>query len=115
MKRILWLSRHRPFGLQLEELKRLFGQVEVVYDPRSFDSAQEIVGRYKKGGYDEIVVVAPLSVIAKLCELGLKPLWSQMKQVETGEEADLEYRGRRYKFERFRRIKGVKIEFEELE
>ena len=60
------------------------------------------------------MVVAPLSVIARLCELGLKPLWAEMKQVRSWEEADLLYRGRFYRFVRFRRIKAVKLEFEEL-
>lgn len=113
-KRILWLSRHEPIEPQPAELRRLFGKVEIVHDPRSFASAEEIVRRFKDGGYDEIVVVAPLSVITKLCELGVKPLWSQMDQVGTDDPADLVYRGRRYRFNRFRRIKAVKLEFEEV-
>lgn len=114
MKKILWLSRHEPIEPQPAELRRLFGEVEIVHDSRSFASAEEIAKRYKEGGYDDIVVVAPLSVIAKLCELGLRPLWSQMDQVGTDESADLVYRGRRYRFNRFRRIKAVKLEFEEV-
>jgi len=114
MKRILWLSQHRPLPRQVEELKHLFGDVEVLQDINSFANAEEIVRRYKAGGYDDVVVVAPLSVIARLCELGLKPLWAEMKQVRSWEEADLLYRGRFYRFVRFRRIKAVKLEFEEL-
>ena len=112
-KRILWVSKHAPLPSQLRELRRLFGDVEVVMDPNPFDGAEDIVRRFRSGRFDEMVVVAPLSVIAKLCELGIKPLWAQMEVVGP-EEAEVEVRGRYYRFERFRRIKGVKIEFEEL-
>jgi hypothetical protein len=114
MKKILWLSQHQPLPRQIEELKRLFGDVEVLQDVSPFQNAEEITRRYKEGGYDDLVVVAPLSVIARLSELGLKPLWAEMKQIRSRSEADLSYRGRFYRFIRFRRIKAVKLEFTEV-
>ena len=113
-KKILWLSRHNPLPSQISELKRIFGKdVEVVIDPQPFDNAEDIALRFKNGGYDEMVVVAPLSVIQRLTELGIKPLWAEMKRVSK-EEAETSVSGRYYKFIKFKRIKGIKIEFEEL-
>jgi len=111
MKKILWLSRHKPLKSQIAELQRIFGEVEVKQDIKPFDSAEEIVKRFAKGGYDEMVVVAPLSVIARLTELGIKPLYAQMQQVPA-EEAEVEVTGRYYKFVGFKRIKAVKVEYE---
>ena len=115
MKRILWLSRHFPLPSQIKELKRIFGEdVEVVVDPNPFSDAEDIVNRFKAGNFDDMVVVAPLSVIQRLTELGIKPLWAEMKRVDSKEEAETEVSGRYYKFIKFKRIKGIKIEFEEL-
>ena len=113
MKRILWLSRHKPLPRQIRELRRLFGEVEVVQDPRPFSSAEEIVQRFRGGGFDEMVAVAPLSVIQRLCELGIKPLWAEMEVCEP-EEAEVFASGRHYRFKRFRRIAGVEVRFEEV-
>ncbi|MBO3801787.1 MAG: hypothetical protein JTT12_05665 [Candidatus Brockarchaeota archaeon] len=121
MKRILWVSRHPVLASQLKALKELFGDVSVdILFQRSnaqyliqYLSAEDIVASMKEGEYDEVVVVAPLSVIAKLCELGVKPLWAEMEQVPP-EQAETEANGRYYRFKRFRRIKGIKIEFEDF-
>ena len=57
MKKILWMSQHEPLPSQISALKRIFGEVEVVKDPKPFSSAEDIVGRFRSGGYDDIVVV----------------------------------------------------------
>jgi len=113
-KKILWMSQHRPLPMQLDALRRLFGEVEVQQDPQPFDSAEDIAERYRAGGYDDIVVVAPLSVIGKLVDLGIKPLWCQMDQVKSAEDADISFRNRHYKFNRFRRVTALRLEFEEI-
>jgi len=41
-------------------------------------------------------------------------LWAEMKRVDSKEEAETEVSGRYYRFIKFKRIKGIKIEFEEL-
>jgi hypothetical protein len=115
--KILWLSRHNPLPAQVAELERLFGNVEVAIDPKPFSSAEEIMARFRAGGYDEIVVVAPLSVIAKLTEMGMKPLWAEMKQISShfpDPTREVEVNGRWYRFERFRRIAKVQIVFDDL-
>lgn len=114
MKKILWLSQHQPLPRQEAELSRLFGEVELCQDISPFQNAEEIIQRVRQGGYDDVVAVAPLSVLARLCELGLKPLWAEMKQVRSRGEADLSYRSRFYRFVKFRRIKAVKLEFTEV-
>jgi len=113
-KKVLWLSRHSILPSQVRELKRIFGDdVKIYQDPRPFDDARDIAKRFREGGYDEIVVVAPLSVIQRLTELGIRPLWAEMKVCDP-DEAETVVSGRPYKFVKFRRIKGVKIEFEDL-
>ena len=108
------MSRHLPLPSQLRELNRIFGEtVDVTVDPDPFSNAEDIVNRFKIGNFDDIVVVAPLSVIQRLTELGIKPLWAEMKRVSK-EEAETEVSGRYYRFIKFKRIKGIKIEFEEL-
>lgn len=115
MKKILWLSQHKPLPRQIAELERLFGEVLISQDVNPFENAEEIVRRTQKGRYDDVVAVAPLSVIARLCEFGLKPLWAEMRQTQSQRDSDLSYSGRFYQFVRFRRIKAVKLEFEEIE
>jgi hypothetical protein len=118
MKKIGWISRHLPLHAQFSELERIFGPVQVEVDPRPFDSAEKIVERIKERGYDEVVVVAPLSVIQRLVDLGVRPLWAQMHVIDPPQVPDpareVCEKGRWYRFDRFRRIVGIKIEFEEL-
>ena len=92
----------------------------MTHDARPFDSAEEIAGRYREGGYNDLVVVAPLSVIGRLVDLKLNPLWGQTKQIDgpDGAEIIMPRRGGRtdyYVFDRFRRVKALQLEFEELE
>lgn len=110
---IYWASRHAPLPSQLEALKKLYGEeVKVIQDPRPFASAEEIVERYRESGANDIVVVAPLSVLARLTELGVKPLYAQMSLVSP-EKAEVVVNGRGYRFEKFLRIERVEIVFRE--
>ena len=69
MKKILWISRHKMNGIQMGALRRMFGQeVKIISDSRPFDNAETIVRRFKKGGYDDVIVVAPLSVLPRLVD-----------------------------------------------
>jgi len=114
-KKIYWMSRHAPLASQIQELERLFGEVEILQDPKPFDSADEVVRRFHESGADEIVIVAPLSVIAQLTQRGIKPLWAEMELVNDPSQAEVEAAGRYYRFRRFRRIIGVEIRFEDLQ
>ncbi|MBI2589712.1 hypothetical protein HYW32_01655 [Candidatus Berkelbacteria bacterium] len=115
MKRILWISRHGMNPVQLGALRRLFGaDVRVERDSRPFDNAETIVRRVREGGYDDVITVVPLSVLARMVDLGLRPLWSEAEIVAHPEESDWEVNGRYYRFVRFRRVRRLVLEFDEL-
>jgi hypothetical protein len=115
-KKILWMSRHASHGRQIEALRQMYGQDAVIeQEAHPFDDARQIAKRFRDGHYDDMVIVAPLSVIEVLCREGIKMLWSEA--VEENEPAKIEFRGARgqgYRFVRFRRIKRVAIEFEDV-
>lgn len=112
--RIIWFSRHPALPSQITELQRVFGEdVELLQDPNPFSSAEEVVRRFRSLNGDDMVVVAPLSVLGRLCDLGLKPLWAEMEQVPP-EQAEVIAAGRGYRFIRFRRVKQLVLKFEEV-
>ena len=113
--KVYWLSRHAPLPSQEAELKRLFGDnVVIEQDPEPFSSVEDIISRFQASGADELLVVAPLSVIAQLVQRGIKPLWAEMEVVQNPDEAEVEAAGRYYRFVRFRRIAGIEIKFEDV-
>lgn len=114
MKKIVWFSRHPALPSQVQELKRIFGEdIEIIPDPKPFSNAEDIVRRFRAVSGDEMVVVAPLSVLGRLCDLGIKPLWAEMQEVPP-EEAEVVTNGRGYRFVRFRRVKRLALEFEDV-
>lgn len=113
MTRIVWLSRHKPLEKQVRELERLFGPVELLHDSESFTTADRIVEKFRRSGAQEMVIVAPLSVIDQLVQRGIRPLYAEMTQVHDG-LYDVAVNGRKFIFQRFTRIVGIKIEKEEL-
>ncbi|MBI5733754.1 MAG: hypothetical protein HY973_02305, partial [Candidatus Kerfeldbacteria bacterium] len=82
-----------------------------IQSAKPFSSAEEIVGRFRAGNYDDMVVVAPMSVISHLIDLGIKPLWAEMQQVSDQSIADVTAKGRHYKFVRWRRIIALNFKF----
>ena len=114
VKKIIWYSRHDILKSQCEELKRIFGEeIEIMKDPKPFSSAEEAVKRFRESGADEMVVVAPLSVISHMCNQGIRPLWAEMKQVPI-DQAEVIDKNRGYKFIKFRRVKRLALEFEDI-
>lgn len=115
MKKILWMSRHQEHASQIAALRQMYGDdVQIDHETRPFDDARQIVRRYRQGGYDDMVIVAPLSVIAVICQEGIRPLWSEA--VEENNTSRIEFRGARgqgYRFVRFRRIVRLALEFED--
>ena len=115
MKGILWVSRHTPHQRQLVALREMYGQDAVIeQELRPFDDARQIARRFREGGFDDMVIVAPLSVIQVLCNENIRMLWSEA--VEENDPTKIEFRGARnqgYRFVRFRRIKRVVLEFED--
>ena len=114
-KKILWVSQHAMNGVQMGALRRMFGvDVEVVEDDRPYDNAQTIVRRFRDGGYDDIIVVAPYSVLDRMCQLGLRPLWSDADQVFDSKLADWRVRDRMYRFIGFKRVVKMILELEDF-
>lgn len=112
---ILWLSRHTPTVRQLAELERLYPGHDLKIDKRSFDSADDIVARYKSSGATDMVVVAPLSFVRELVRRGLHPLWAEMRQVTRGSpHADTSNNGRSYRFIKFNRIRSITVQLDEV-
>lgn len=115
MKKILWVSRHPMHKVQMGALKRMFGaDVVVEEDPHPFDNAETIVRRVREGGYDDCIVVAPYSVLARMVDLGLRPLWSDAEIVTDPTQADWSVKGRHYRFTCFKRVKRLVLELEDL-
>jgi len=113
--KVYWMSRHAPLPSQIAELRRLFGEdVVIEQDPKPFDSADDILNRFRQSGADELLIVAPLSVVAQIVQRGVKPLWAEMEVVSDPAKAEVEAAGRYYRFVRFRRIVGIEIKFEEV-
>ena len=80
MKSILWDSRNHPLKSQLKELRRLFGEdVQVdVYD-KSYTRPSDVLKIYKQKPYDEMVIIAPLSICRQIVGYGYKPLYAEME------------------------------------
>lgn len=113
MKKLLWLSRHTPLPVQKAAAQKL-GFTEIVHDPRSFGDYREVARRIKSSGCDDVVIVAPLSLLQLLVEReGIRPLWAEMVEVGNG-PADLEYGGKRYRFAGYKRVVGVKLILEDV-
>lgn len=101
--KILWLSRHHPDEGKERELRRVFGEVDVVVDdrPLSPDGANDVLGRMRSGGFEEVVLVAPTSILDGLVRKGIEPLWPKMS-------AD------RQTFEGFDRVLGIRKSLENV-
>lgn len=114
-KVIMWMSRHAPLPSQIKELERLFPKHRLVVDKRPFSSAAQIVRRFQLEKADEMVTVAPWSVIRELIKLGIKPIYAEMVQVSAADDADTTIitgrskKKRYYKFLRFAYCTDVKL------
>jgi hypothetical protein len=115
---LLWLSKHSPTPSQRAELTRLFGDHELRIDPQPFSDAGDVARRIRRSGASEVVVVAPLAVLRKLLEFGFAPLTADMEQCRP-EEAEIQtpgyLQGRHYKFRKFRRLRSITLEYEDIE
>jgi len=96
---------------QIDELRRIFGEVELVEDRRPFGTAEEMLGRYRTSGCTEMVVVLPESVLRRLVEVGLKPIKAKMKEVDrlTDPARETTAKHQVWRFEYFERV--VRYEF----
>lgn len=117
-RRILWLSRHPPIPAQRRELERLWPGCSIDQQVSPYLDAAEIARRVRDDGYDELVVVAPLSVIDHLCRRGLRPLRAEMEPVPRvgpcDRDCEVDVGSRRVRFREFRRITRLHLDTEPL-
>jgi hypothetical protein len=114
-KRVAWVSQHKIHPSQKSELERAYGN-DVVIDITlsSFGDARELARKYHAGGFDDMVIVAPLAVMEVLCSQGIHPLWADC--AEENDPTKIEFRGARgqgFRFVEFRRIKEIRKVFYE--
>jgi len=118
--RILWISRHPILKSQENELKRLFGEVEIIWWNKSVINVGHVLDLMKYNKADEVVAVLPLSIIQYLVKEGVYPLFSEMEYVgDKNSDVPAEYiderTGRKYRFKQFVRIKDIIIVKEPVE
>lgn len=88
--------------------------LETTSESEAYMSAEKIVQHIKANGYDEIIMVAPLSVMAKVLEHGLFPIRADVVEVKDAKEATFGYNGRHYKFLEFVRVIRLELVTESL-
>ncbi|SRR6266576_334207 len=113
---IMWMSQHTPTLRQKEELERLFPGHILLVDPRPFDGVDDILARYKLAQADEMVVVAPLTVMRALVRQGLHPIYAEMRSCSPKSPLAEVYVGQRaYHFVAFHRVDAVTLKLTKLE
>lgn len=120
--RIVWFSRHDPTPRQRAALAKAFGSGAcIVHDRKAFSSAADILSRYRESEADELVVVAPLTVVQALVRHGLKPIWAEMAlcpRTHPEREVTIHPRHgkpRHYRFVRFARVTKVDLGLQPVE
>ncbi len=115
-KRILWLSRHSILPAQRCEIDRVWPEAEVVVDSATFSDASDICSRIKRGSFDEVILVAPLSLLYELTKRGIYPIRAEMQRVDYVSDPDSEVyaNGRAYKFVKFVRVKRLDLVTEDI-
>lgn len=118
---IVWFSRHEPTSRQLAALLVLYGtKPTIIRDTAAFETASDIAARFYASGADEMVLVAPLSVVQALIKQGLHPLWAQMEQCPRHHPerevtiASRHNKPRHYRFIKFWRINSIKLDLTEI-
>lgn len=84
MKKVGWFSRNTPLPAQLRELEQKLGKCIVLEYKQMFGSARDVITLAKSWKVEHAVIVAPLSMIAKIVEAkdsGITWLWAQMDPV----------------------------------
>lgn len=77
MKSILVVGRHNLDNVQVSELEDVFDdEITISMDSRFVKNVDSIVDTFNKGGFDAIVTMLPLNMIAQLTSRGIRPIRS---------------------------------------
>ena len=120
MVKILWISRHEPLPAQEQELKEIFGEVEIIRYKFTVRDVDHVLALKKALKADELVCVLPLSILRQLCERGVHPLMAVMEAIHICENdpcpqfdpnTDWIDPGskRHYRFQKFERLLKIEI------
>lgn len=116
-KKILWYSRHKMLEFQRPILQKIFGDDMVLIQRTGTDvymSAEKIVEMVRREKFDEIIMVAPFSVMAKVIELGINPIKADVVEVKDEKEKTFTFNNRHYKFIKFVRVLRLELVTEDL-
>jgi len=117
-KKIWWFSRHKPMDFQIPILREKFGEDMVLVqssESEAYMTGDKIVECMHRERFDEIIMVAPLSVIEKVIERGLRPIKAEVVEVKDAHSATFIFNRRHYKFIKFVRIVRIEIITEDLD
>lgn len=116
MAKVLFMhSDGGPTPRQIEALKRLYGDdVEIIHDAYYNRELDVLINRIYETKCDDIVLVAPFTVIKLLCERGIYPLFAVMKKT-TADKAELTRFGKHIMFSHYVRVKAIRMEHIEPE
>ena len=114
--RIMWLSQHAPTPRQRSELERIYPEHTLIIDHSAFDDVEDILKRYRAAKADQMVLVAPLTVIRTLTRKGVHPIYAEMRSVSpNSEHAEVKIGKRAYQFVAFHRVDEVTLKLTKLE
>jgi len=85
-KVVAWVSRHPPLPVQIRVLEQKLGCIRIVQVSGRVPDAESLAGLLDSIGADIVVPVLPLTIIARLTEIGRRHrwtvLWAEMEQVK---------------------------------
>lgn len=111
---IVWMSQHSPLPSQKAALQSLFPSHTLLVEARPFDGIDDIIDRFHLANGDEMVVVAPLTVVRELVRRGIHPIYAEMKKVACKGIHEVKIGKRCFQFIRFQRVRDVKLELEDI-
>jgi hypothetical protein len=124
--RILCISRHPLLPEQMAFLKQAFGDFSLVMWNEGVRDAKHVLGLMRQFEANEVITILPLTIIQKLLELGIKPLYPEMELIHEGcigfncreynpnrDYIDL-VTSKHYRFKEFVKIIDIKIIKEKL-
>lgn len=102
---------------QIPILKKIFGEdmvLEHLIGQYAYMSAEKFVDYVRENKFDDVVMMSPLSVMAKVIELGVKPIKAEVIEVKDEKEKTFTHSGRHYKFIKFVRVLRLELMTEDL-
>lgn len=113
MKKILWLSKHDLTNDQIEDLKKIYGNIEITKVDMTVNDGKTVVeiGR----NFDILAVVLPIHIQEQLLKLTNKPVIScKNDRIPTGNKTDNGETEYKFKHNHWFQIKSIEIQTKKL-